>query len=408
MILSLLYRFGPEECRFIMIDPKMLELSVYDRIPHLLAPVVTEPPKAIGALKWTVREMERRYRSMSQLGVRNIGGYNDKVVAARGRGEVLTRRVQTGFDPDTGKPVFEEQPLALEAAADDRRRHRRNGRPDDRRRQGDRGRGAAPRADGARGGHPCDHGDAAAVGGCHHRHHQGELPDAHLLPGDVEDRQPHHPRRTGRGTAARPGRHAAHAGRRRVARVHGPFVSDTEVERVVEFLREQGEPSYIEEVTEEPDEDGMQPGMLGGNTDGEASLYDQAVDLVTREGKASTSFVQRHLEHRLQPRRQADRADGEGGRGRRREPCRQARGAGAGAAGLVTRHPGEHGFHTLDPVGWSVLAWRDNVSTASDWTQASCRQPVRWGLVVASADNRVDEAIPFGKPPDDDGSYRIR
>jgi hypothetical protein len=113
MILSILYRLSPEECRFIMIDPKMLELSVYDRIPHLLAPVVTEPPKAIGALKWTVKEMERRYRAMSQLGVRNIGGYNDKVQDAQRRGEVLTRRVQTGFDPETGKPVFEDQPLAL-------------------------------------------------------------------------------------------------------------------------------------------------------------------------------------------------------------------------------------------------------------------------------------------------------
>jgi S-DNA-T family DNA segregation ATPase FtsK/SpoIIIE len=112
MILSLLWRLSPEECRFIMIDPKMLELSVYDRIPHLLAPVVTEPAKAIGALKWTVREMERRYRAMSQLGVRNIGGYNEKVVAARARGEVLTRRVQTGFDPETGKPVFEEPPAS--------------------------------------------------------------------------------------------------------------------------------------------------------------------------------------------------------------------------------------------------------------------------------------------------------
>ncbi|MEI6162364.1 MAG: DNA translocase FtsK 4TM domain-containing protein, partial [Roseococcus sp.] len=112
-ILSLLFKHSPAECRFIMIDPKMLELSVYDRIPHLLAPVVTEPPKAIGALKWTVREMERRYRAMSQIGVRNIAGYNEKVSAALARGEVLTRRVQTGFDPETNKPVFEEQALAL-------------------------------------------------------------------------------------------------------------------------------------------------------------------------------------------------------------------------------------------------------------------------------------------------------
>ncbi|MDB5411992.1 MAG: Cell division protein ftsK, partial [Rubritepida sp.] len=114
MILSLLYKHSPAECRFIMIDPKMLELSVYDRIPHLLAPVVTEPPKAIGALKWTVREMERRYRSMSQIGVRNIAGYNEKVAAALARGEMLTRRVQTGFDPETNKPVFEDQSLSLQ------------------------------------------------------------------------------------------------------------------------------------------------------------------------------------------------------------------------------------------------------------------------------------------------------
>ncbi|MGH7069298.1 MAG: DNA translocase FtsK, partial [Acetobacteraceae bacterium] len=115
MIISLLYRMPPEQCRMILIDPKMLELSVYEGIPHLMAPVVTDPPKAVTALKWTVREMERRYRAMSQLGVRNIGGYNDRVAAAREKGEVMTRRVQTGFDVETGRPIFEEQPLALEA-----------------------------------------------------------------------------------------------------------------------------------------------------------------------------------------------------------------------------------------------------------------------------------------------------
>ena len=114
MILSLLYRLSPDQCRLILIDPKMLELSIYEGIPHLMAPVVTEPAKAVTALKWTVREMERRYRAMSQLGVRNIGGYNDRVAEARAKGEVVTRRVQTGFDPDTGRPTFEEQPLALE------------------------------------------------------------------------------------------------------------------------------------------------------------------------------------------------------------------------------------------------------------------------------------------------------
>ncbi|MBV8399602.1 MAG: DNA translocase FtsK 4TM domain-containing protein, partial [Acetobacteraceae bacterium] len=114
MILSLLYRLSPDQCRMILIDPKMLELSVYEGIPHLMAPVVTEPKKAVTALKWTVREMERRYRAMSQLGVRNIGGYNERVAEARARGEVVTRRVQTGFDPDTGRPTFEDHPLVLE------------------------------------------------------------------------------------------------------------------------------------------------------------------------------------------------------------------------------------------------------------------------------------------------------
>ncbi|HEY4251383.1 MAG TPA: DNA translocase FtsK 4TM domain-containing protein, partial [Roseomonas sp.] len=113
MILSLLFRMTPDECRFIMIDPKMLELSVYDRIPHLLAPVVTEPAKAIGALKWTVREMERRYRLMSQLGVRNIAGYNEKLGEARKKGVLLTRKVQTGIDPETRRPTFEEEEIDL-------------------------------------------------------------------------------------------------------------------------------------------------------------------------------------------------------------------------------------------------------------------------------------------------------
>jgi S-DNA-T family DNA segregation ATPase FtsK/SpoIIIE len=113
MILSIVYRLKPDQCRLIMVDPKMLELSVYDGIPHLLTPVVTDPKKAVTALKWAVREMEDRYRKMSKLGVRNIAGYNQRVEQARESGEVLKRTVQTGFDPDTGKPVFEEQEMDL-------------------------------------------------------------------------------------------------------------------------------------------------------------------------------------------------------------------------------------------------------------------------------------------------------
>ncbi|PJN94058.1 hypothetical protein CNY89_16755, partial [Amaricoccus sp. HAR-UPW-R2A-40] len=107
MILSLVYKLRPDECRLIMIDPKMLELSVYDGIPHLLSPVVTDPKKAVVALKWVVAEMEDRYRKMSKMGVRNIDGYNMRVKDALARGEAFTRTVQTGFDEDTGEPVFE-------------------------------------------------------------------------------------------------------------------------------------------------------------------------------------------------------------------------------------------------------------------------------------------------------------
>ena len=214
MILSLLYRLKPEECRLIMVDPKMLELSVYDGIPHLLTPVVTDPKKAVVALKWAVREMEDRYKKMSKLGVRNIDGYNARVVDAQAKGETITRTVQTGFDRETGEAIFEHEEMQLVAAALYRRHRRRDGRPDDGRRQGHRRRDPAPGADGARCRHPSHHGDAAPVGRRHHRHDQGEFPDAHLLPGDVEDRQPHDSGRAGRRTAAGPGRHALH-GRRR-------------------------------------------------------------------------------------------------------------------------------------------------------------------------------------------------
>jgi len=296
MILSLLYRFSPDECRFIMIDPKMLELSVYDRIPHLLAPVVTEPPKAIGALKWTVREMERRYRSMSQLGVRNIAGYNDKVAEARRQGEVLTRRVQTGFDPDTGKPVFEEQPLALEplpmivVVIDEM--------ADLMLVAGKEIEAAVQRlAQMAR---------AAGI----HVIMATQRPSVDVITGTIKANFPTRisfqvtskiDSRTilgeqGAEQLLGQGDMLYMAGGGRVMRVHGPFVTDTEVERVVEHLRGQGEPAYVEEVTETEEEaEGFASGILGGNTDGEASLYDQAVALVTREGKASTSFVQRHL-----------------------------------------------------------------------------------------------------------------
>jgi S-DNA-T family DNA segregation ATPase FtsK/SpoIIIE len=299
MILSLLWRFSPEECRFIMIDPKMLELSVYDRIPHLLAPVVTEPPKAIGALKWTVREMERRYRAMSQLSVRNIGGYNEKVVEARRRGEVLTRKVQTGFDPETGKPVFEEQPLALSplpmivVVIDEM--------ADLMIVAGKEIEAAVQRlAQMAR---------AAGI----HVIMATQRPSVDVITGTIKANFPTRisfqvtskiDSRTilgeqGAEQLLGQGDMLHMAGGGRVSRVHGPFVSDTEVERVVEFLREQGEPAYIEEVTESDEEleggEGLSLSGIAAGSDSEKGLFDQAVALVSREGKASTSFIQRHL-----------------------------------------------------------------------------------------------------------------
>ncbi len=298
MILSLLYRYSPRECRFIMIDPKMLELSVYEGIPHLLAPVVTEPKKAVVALKWTVREMEERYRAMSKLGVRNIDGYNMRVKEARDRGETLMRKVQTGFDPDTGKPIFEDQPLDLKdlpfivvivdemadlmivAGKDIEATIQRL-------------------AQMAR---------AAGI----HIIMATQRPSVDVITGTIKANFPSRvsfqvtskiDSRTilgeqGAEQLLGQGDMLYMAGGGRITRVHGPFVSDKEVEEVVTFLKEQGgEPEYLEEITQETESgDGESGGMLGGNTSSGDELYDKAVDIVLRERKASTSFIQRHLQ----------------------------------------------------------------------------------------------------------------
>jgi len=297
MIMSLLFRLSPEQCRLILIDPKMLELSVYDGIPHLMAPVVTEPAKAVAALKWVVREMERRYRAMSQLAVRNIAGYNDRVNEARARGEVVTRRVQTGFDADTGKPVFEDQPLALEPLPfivvfiDEM--------ADLMMVAGKEIEIAVQRlAQMAR---------AAGI----HVIMATQRPSVDVITGTIKANFPTRisfqviskfDSRTilgeqGAEQLLGQGDLLYMQGGGRITRVHGPFVSDQEVEAVVAFLREQGEPAYLDEVTEAVEEDGgAVSGAIGGNTTGENALYDQAVSLVAREGKASTSFIQRHLQ----------------------------------------------------------------------------------------------------------------
>jgi S-DNA-T family DNA segregation ATPase FtsK/SpoIIIE len=264
-----------------------------------MAPVVTEPAKAVAALKWVVREMERRYRSMSQLSVRNIGGYNDRVNEARARGEVVTRRVQTGFDAETGRPVFEDQKLALEPLPfivvfiDEM--------ADLMMVAGKEIEIAVQRlAQMAR---------AAGI----HVIMATQRPSVDVITGTIKANFPTRisfqviskfDSRTilgeqGAEQLLGQGDLLYMAGGGRITRVHGPFVSDREVEDVVAFLREQGEPDYLDEVTEPLDEsaapgqDGF--GLLGGNTNAEASLYDQAVAVVAREGKASTSFIQRHL-----------------------------------------------------------------------------------------------------------------
>jgi S-DNA-T family DNA segregation ATPase FtsK/SpoIIIE len=296
MILSLLYRLSPDQCRMILIDPKMLELSIYDGIPHLMAPVVTEPAKAVTALKWVVREMERRYRAMSQLSVRNIGGYNERVEDARRKGEVVTRRVQTGFDSETGRPTFEEQPLALEplpfivVVVDEM--------ADLMMVAGKEIEAAVQRlAQMAR---------AAGI----HVIMATQRPSVDVITGTIKANFPTRisfqviskfDSRTILGEQGAEqllgmGDMLFMQGGGRITRVHGPFVSDEEVERVVAFLREQAEPVYLDEVTEPVDKDD-EPLLSGisGASDGEKGLFDQAVDLVAREGKATTSFIQRHL-----------------------------------------------------------------------------------------------------------------
>lgn len=272
----------------------MLELSVYDGIPHLLAPVVTEPGKAVVALKWAVREMEDRYRAMSQLGVRNIAGYNQRLAEARAKGEALHRTVQTGFDPDTGKPIYEDQPLDLDplpfivVIVDEM--------ADLMLVAGKEIEAAVQRlAQMAR---------AAGI----HLIMATQRPSVDVITGTIKANFPTRisfqvtskiDSRTilgeqGAEQLLGQGDMLYMAAGGRITRVHGPFVSDREVETVVEHLRAQGEPAYVESVTEEDEADA--PGAGFGDGDSGDALYDQAVALVARERKASTSFIQRHLQ----------------------------------------------------------------------------------------------------------------
>ncbi|WP_299840582.1 DNA translocase FtsK [uncultured Jannaschia sp.] len=300
MILSLLYKLSPDDCRMIMIDPKMLELSVYDGIPHLLSPVVTDPKKAVVALKWVVGEMEERYRKMSRMGVRNIEGYNGRVRDALSKGELFSRTVQTGFDDETGDPIFETEETVPEklpyivVIVDEMA-------------------------------------DLMMVAGkeieaCIQRLAQmARASGIHLV---MATQRPSVDVITGTIKANFPTRISFHvtskidsrtilgemgaeqllgmgdmlymAGGSKITRIHGPFCSDEEVEEIVNHLKAYGPPDYAASVLDGPDEDNASDidavlGLTGGNTGGEDALYDQAVAIVARDRKCSTSYIQRKL-----------------------------------------------------------------------------------------------------------------
>ncbi len=297
MILSLLYKLSPEECRLIMIDPKMLELSVYDGIPHLLSPVVTDPKKAVVALKWVVGEMEERYRKMSKLNVRNIDGYNGRVRESLEKGEMFKRTIQTGFDEDTGEPVFETdefQPVTIPyivVVVDEMA-------------------------------------DLMMVAGkeieaCIQRLAQmarasgihlimaTQRPSVDVITGTIKANFPTRisfqvtskiDSRTilgeqgaeqllGMGDMLYMGNGA------KITRIHGPFVSDEEVEEIVNHLKSYGPPVYMSGVVESPEDerDNEIDAVLGLNSEGDDTLYDQAVAIVARDRKCSTSYIQRKL-----------------------------------------------------------------------------------------------------------------
>ncbi len=298
MILSLLYRWTPQECRMIMIDPKMLELSIYDGIPHLLTPVVTDPKKAVVALKWTVREMEDRYRKMSKLGVRNVDGYNVRLAQALAKGETLYRTIQTGFDKETGEAIYEKEALSLDpmpfivVVIDEM--------ADLMMVAGKDIEGAVQRlAQMAR---------AAGI----HVVMATQRPSVDVITGTIKANFPTRisfqvtskiDSRTilgeqGAEQLLGQGDMLYMMGGGRITRVHGPFVSDKEVEEVVAHLKSQGAPEYLTAVTVDTDaeaNEGSEGALFDGDGEEGSDLYDKAVAIVLRDRKASTSYIQRRL-----------------------------------------------------------------------------------------------------------------
>jgi S-DNA-T family DNA segregation ATPase FtsK/SpoIIIE len=299
MILSLVYKHRPDQCRLIMVDPKMLELSVYDGIPHLLTPVVTDPKKAVVALKWAVREMEDRYKKMSKLGVRNIDGYNARLADAKAKGETLSRTVHTGYDKESGEAIYETEEFELDplpylvVVVDEM--------ADLMMVAGKDIEGAIQRlAQMAR---------AAGI----HVILATQRPSVDVITGTIKANFPTRisfqvtskiDSRTilgeqGAEQLLGQGDMLYMAGGGRISRVHGPFVSDDEVEKVVRHLKTQGAPQYLEEVTadQEEGEDGAVFDSTGMGKEGDANdLYNQAVQVVVRDRKASTSYIQRRLQ----------------------------------------------------------------------------------------------------------------
>ena len=300
MILSLLYRLRPDECRLIMIDPKMLELSVYDGIPHLLTPVVTDPKKAVVALKWAVREMEDRYKKMSKVGVRNIDGFNARVAEAAAKGETITRTVQTGYDKETGEAVYEQEEMTLSVLpyivviVDEM--------ADLMMVAGKDIEGAIQRL-----------AQMACAAGIH-LIMATQRPSVDVITGTIKANFPTRisfqvtskiDSRTilgeqGAEQLLGQGDMLYMAGGGRISRVHGPFVSDGEVEKVVAHLKLQGHPDYLEAITEDvegaadQDPDAVpSPGSMDAEESGD--LYDRAVAIVLRDRKCSTSYIQRRL-----------------------------------------------------------------------------------------------------------------
>ena len=373
--------------RLIMIDPKMLELSVYQDIPHLLAPVVTDMKQAANALTWCVAEMDRRYKLMNWLGVRNLSGFNHKIAEAEKQG----RQLENPFTLESAEPRAARAELPHIV-----RRDRRARRPHDGGRQEGRGADRAPRAEGARRGHPPDPRHAAAVGRRDHRPHQGEHSDAHRVPGLVARsiRAPSSTSRAPKRCSAQGDMLYLPPGAGMPQRVHGAFVADHEVHKVVEHLKSLAQPEYLEDVLEPaPDGDGMAQDIAGWKPAGEKDpLYDQAVEIVLQHAPAVDLAGAAPPADRLQPRRAPDRGHGARGHGLSDAVQRQPRGAGPRESGVTSPHAAR-----VSPCSWRALSRTAGTPTPSSasgrfLTTPSRRAPISSRRSTAARASSLQES----------------